>query len=77
MFEVTISYPPSPARIRDGLKKPMTLQKNAGNEKIRRYRRVLHASATAVKLSPMPISALGGWHSDALRAMGTIEVNIA
>ena len=33
--------------------------------------------ATAVKLLPMPISTLGGWHPDAHRGMGTIAVNIA
>ena len=38
---------------------------------------VLHASATAAKLFPMPISTLGGWHPDAHRAMGTIAVSIA
>ena len=45
--------------------------------KIRTFRRVLHASATAAKLFSMPISTLGGWHPDAHRAMGTIAVNIA
>ena len=56
---------------------PLTLLKSAGNEKIRRLRRVLHASATVAKLFPMPLSTLGGWHPEAYRAMGTIAVNIA
>ena len=55
----------------------MTLPKNAGDEKIRRFRRVLHASAPAAKLFPIPISTLGGWHPDAHPAMGTNAVNIA
>ena len=55
----------------------MTLLKHAWDEKTRRFRRVLHASATAAKLFPMPISTLGGWHPDAHRAMGTIAVGIA
>ena len=69
--------PLSPARIRHGLENPLTLLKNVWDEKIRRFRRVLHASATAVQLLPKPISALRGWHSDAHHAMGTIAVNIA
>ena len=54
-----------------------TLLKNNWNEKIRTFRRVLHASAAAAKLLPMPISPLGRWHRDAHRAMGTISGNIA
>ena len=77
MFDITIFHPLSPARIRDGLENPLTLQKNAWDEKIKRFRRVLHASTTAAKLFPMPISILGGWHPDAHRAMGTIAGNIA
>ena len=77
MFYITICHPLSPARIRDGLENPLNLLKNAWDEKIRRFRRVLHASATAAKLFPMPISTLGGWHPDAHRAMGAIAVNIA
>ena len=77
MFDITICHPLSLARIRDGLENPLTLLKNAWDEKIRRFCRVLYASATAAKLFPMPISTLGGWHPDAHRAMGTIAVNIA
>ena len=55
----------------------INLAENAWDEKIRRFRKVLHASATAVRQFPMPISTLGGWHPDAHRAMGTIAVNIA
>ena len=77
MFDITICHLLSPARIRDGLEDPLTLLKNASDEKIRRFRRVLHAPATPAKLFPMPISTLGGWHPDAHRAMGTIAVNIA
>ena len=77
VFNVTICYPHSPARIRDGLEKPLILLKNAWHKTIRRFRRVRHASATAAKLFPMPISTFGGWHPDAHNAMGTIAVNIA
>ena len=77
MFYITICHPPSPAQIQDGLENPLTLLKNEWDEKIRRFRRVLHASAIAVKLFPMQISTFGGWHPDAHRAMGTIAVNIA
>ena len=77
MFDITICHPLSPARIRNGLEDPLTLLKNASDEKIRRFRRVLHASATAAKLFLMPISTLGGRHPDAHRTMGTIAVNIA
>ena len=77
MFDITICHPFSLARIRDGLENPFTLLKNTWYEKIRRFRRVLHASARAAKLFPMPNSTLGGWHRDAHRAMGNIAVNIA
>ena len=73
MFDITICHPLSPARIRDGFENPLTLLKNAWDEKIRRFRRVLHS----VKLFPMPISTLGGWHPDSHRAMGIIAVNMA
>ena len=49
----------------------------AWDEKIRRLGRVLHESATAVKLLPMPLPTLGGWHPDSHRAMRSIAVNIA
>ena len=58
MFDITICHPLSPARIRHGLENPLTLLKNAWEEKIRRFRRVREASATAAKLFPMPISTL-------------------
>ena len=77
IFDITDFHSLSPARIRDGLQNPLTLLKNAWGEKIRRFRRVLHASATVAKLFPMPISTLGSWHPDAHRAMGTIAVKIA
>ena len=76
MFDTTICNPLSPARIRGGLENPLTLLKNAWGENIRRFRRVLHASATAAKLFPVPISTIGSWHPDAHRATRTIAVNI-
>ena len=77
MFDITICHPLSPARIQDGLEIPLTLQNNACDKKMRRFRRVLHASATAAKLFPKPISTLEGWLPDAHRAMVTIAVSIA
>ena len=75
MFDITICRPLSPARIRDGLENPLTLLKHAWDEKIIGFRRVLHTSATAAKLFPMPMSNLGGWHPDAHPSMGNIAVN--
>ena len=77
MLDIIIHHPLSPARIRDGLENPLILLRNTCDEKIRRLRRLRHASATTAKLFPMPISIIGAWHPDALRAMGTIAVNIA
>ena len=74
---VRYNHPLSPARIRDGLENPLTPLKNTREEKIRRFRRIAHASATSAKLFPMPISTLGGWHPDVRHARGTIAVNIA
>ena len=60
MFNITIYNPLSPPRIRDGLEDRLALQKNAWDEKIRIFRRVLYASATAVRMLLMPISNHGG-----------------
>ena len=76
MFDITFCHPPSLARVRDGMANALNLLKNAWDDKIRRYRRVLHASATTVKLFPMPLSTVGGWHPDSHRAMRSIAVNI-
>ena len=54
MFDITFFHPLSPARVRDGMENALNLFKKARDEKIRRFRRVLHESATAVKLFPMP-----------------------
>ena len=70
MFDTTICHPLSPARIRDGLENPLTLVKNAWGEMIRRFRRVLRASATVAKPFPMPIFTIRGWHPHAHRAVG-------
>ena len=53
------------------------LRKKAWDEKIRRFDRVLLESGTAVKLFPMPLSTLGGWHPDSHRAKRSVAVNIA
>ena len=77
MFDITFCHLLSQARIRDGLENPLILLKNAWDEKIRRFRSVHHASATAAKLFQMPNSTPGGWHPDAHRAIWTIPVNIS
>ena len=76
MFDITICRPLSPARIRDGLGNPLTLLKNAWDEKIRRFRTVHHASATAAKLFPMPISTLGGWHLMRIVQWGPLRLTL-
>ena len=75
--DVSVCHSHSLAKIWDGLENPLTLQKKAWGENIRRLRRVLPGSARAAKLFPMPIYTLGGWHPDAHREMGTIAINIA
>ena len=77
MFDITFCHPLSPARVQDGMDNALNLLKKAWDEEIRRFGRVLHESATAVKLFPSPISTLGGWHSDSHRAMRSIAVKIA
>ena len=67
----------SPAPVRDGMENALNLLKKAWDEKIRRFGRVLHQSAMAVELLPMPLSTLGGWHPDSHRAMRSIAVNMA
>ena len=71
------SHSLSPARFRDGMENALNLLKKAWDEKIGRFGRVLDESATAVKLIPMPLSTLGGWHPDSHRAMRSIAVNTA
>ena len=63
--------------IRDGMDNAFGLLKNAWDEKIRRFGRVLHESSTSVKLFSMPLSILGGWRPDSHRGIGSIAVNIA
>ena len=77
MFDITFCHPLSPARVRDGMENALNLLKEAWDEKIGRFGRVLHKYATAVKLFPMPLSTLGRWHPDAHRAMRSIAANIA
>ena len=77
MFDITFCHPPSLARVRDGVGSALNILKKAWDEKIRRFGRVLHELATAVKLFPMSLSTPGGCHPDSLRAMRSIAVNIA
>ena len=51
--------------------------KKAWDEKVRRFGRFLHESNTSVKLFPIPLSSLGGWHPDSHLALGPIVVNTA
>ncbi len=64
MFDITFCHPLPPARVRDGMANALNLLTKAWDEKIRRSGRVLDESLMAVKLFPMPLSTLGGWHPD-------------
>ena len=77
MFDITFYHPLSPARVQDGMENALNLLKKAWNEKTRIFGRVLHESATTVKLFPMLLSTLGGWHPDSHRALRSIAVDIA
>ena len=77
MFDITFCHPLFPARVRDDMKNALNLLKKTWDGKLRRFGRVLHESATAVKLLPMPLSTLGGRHPDSHRALRSIAVNIA
>ena len=55
----------------------LSLLKTGSGEKVRRLETVFHESATSVKLFPMSLLSLGGWHPDSHQAMGSIAVNIA
>ena len=77
MLDITFCHPRSPDRVRDGMENAINMFKKAWDEKRRRFGRVLLESATAVKLFPMPRSALGGWHPDSDRAMRSIAVKTA
>ena len=50
MFDITFCNPLSPARVRDGMENVLNLLKKAWGQKIRRFCRVLHGSATAMTL---------------------------
>ena len=76
VFDITFCHPFSPSRVRDGMENALNLLKMAWDD-IRKFGRVLHGSATAVKLFPIPLSTLGGWPPDSHRAMRSITVNIA
>ena len=55
MFYITFCNPLSPARVWDGVENALNLLEKAWAEKIRRFGRVLHESATAVMLFPKPL----------------------
>ena len=77
MFDIAFCNPLSPARVRDGMENAMDLLQKTWDEKIGRFGRVLNESAAAVRLFPLHLSILGGWHPDSHRAMRSIAVNIA
>ena len=77
MFDITFCHPLSPARVRDGMENALNLLKKVWDEKMWKFGIVLHESATTVKLFPMPLSTLGGWHPDSHRAMRSTAANIA
>ena len=64
MFHITICHPLSPNRIHDGMEDALDFLKKEWDENIRRFRRVHQESAASVKLFPVPLSSLGGWHPD-------------
>ena len=66
MFDISFCHPHYPIRVRDGMENAPNLLQKAWDEKIRRFGRVLHEYALAVKPFPMPVSILGGWHPDLL-----------
>ena len=56
----------------------LSILKKPWDERARRFgKALLHKSAISVKLFPMPLSGLGGWHPDLHRAMGSIAASIA
>ena len=77
MFDITFRHPLSPARLREGMENALNLLMKAWDEKTRIFGRVLHESATGVKLFAMPLSTLGGWYPDSHRAMRSVAVNVA
>ena len=77
MFDITFWHPLSPAQVRDAMETALNLLKKARDEKIRRFGRVLHESATGMKLFPTSLSTVGGWNPDSRRAMRSIAVKIA
>ena len=59
MFDITVCHPFSPTQIQDGMDYALSLLKKAWDEKVKRFRRVLHKSATSVKLFQIPLSSPG------------------
>ena len=48
---------------------PLNLLKAAWTIKVSRYASMLQAAGTRFNLLPVPLSALGGWHPDAQKAL--------
>ena len=59
MFDITFCHPHSPSRVRDGMENALNLLKKAWDKEIRTLGRILHESAAAVKLFPVPLSTPG------------------
>ena len=68
-FGATICHPLSQARIRDVIENPLNLLKAAWTAKVSRFDSMLQAAETGLKLLPVPLSTLGGWHPGAYRAL--------
>ena len=77
MFDITFCHPLSPDQVRDGIENALNVLRKAWDEKIKRFVKVLHESATTVKLFPMHLSTLGARYPDLHRAMGSIAIKIA
>ena len=76
LFDVTICHPLSQARIRDAVQNPLNILKAVWAGKVSRYAAMVHEAGRSVQLLPVPISALGGWHPDAHRALCSVATTI-
>ena len=56
---------------------PLNLLKAAWTAKFSRYAGMLQAAGTGFNLLSVPLSALGGWHTDRHRALLSVATTIA
>ena len=77
LFDITFCHPHTPARIRDSAQNPLSILKAARSAKFSSYASVFETCGKTVQLIPVSISALGGWHPDSYRAIGSVVSAIA